>query len=445
MKNLLTLTLLILLLTSNAFSSENDRKSISKDAKKLVQVEEVTEVSNSISSKIQNQIEEFARKKGITFGQVKNGRIFVYSVQEVDRPPEDPRFAQARIIAFERAWLDAQKKIALFIGTQITTKTIHKLFENKSEGAGNFKISNWDVIKQKIYALSDAAINKALEKLGVEPSKYGNLSYEKRKQLLLDMLIKDILKRTSAELAGTFIVQTFEGEENGAHAVGLIVMYSPRLKYIAQAIAKGNCPGLKGKLGHPISYYLPKLPSSLISTWGVRVVFTEDNLPAILSFGQWGISNSGRNPIVLERNRRYAREKAQMLADSYISEFLSSFLISSERQKIGEKSSVEAVWKDGDTYQDTIDRMVEMRWQTVKRKSSVRLLGVHTVETKLLRLPSKQEVAVVVRVWTCKSSEGAQSLKKSHFQSRSSSHSRVNHSYRSYVNQGKDMVEINDF
>ena len=415
---------------------------LAKDVKKLTGVEEI---QNSTTQKIQREIESFAEKKGIEFGAVKDDRVFVYSVQEVDRSPSDPRFAEARVVAFEKAWLNAQKKLAYFIYKRTATKTIKKVFENNSEGAENVNVSNWDVIKSKVAALSNAALNKALEKLGVDPSKYGQLSYEKRKKLLTDSIIKETLTQTSAKLSGTLIVQTFEGESDGVHAVGLITMYSPKLRYMAKAIATGDFPGIKEKVGHSLSYYLPKNPKSYMSTWGARVIFTGDGLPAIISFGQWSHVYRGGNPITRERYRNYALEKARLLADSYICEFLNSAVYAREKSQIGQKIDTEAVLKNDETSQESVNRMVDIRWSNVKRMSRAHISGVHTIRTKFLKLPSGQELAVAVEAWTYKSKKGAEILKKA-YKPVHSRKRRINHpTKRNYINQGKDMINVNDF
>jgi len=448
MRRLFSLAVLFLCFSGVAYSQENSvgqTSDVAKEAKTLANVEEVS-LNESVTQSLRKQIMDYARRKGIKFGQVEKGRIFVFSIQEVDRPITDPRFAQARVIAFEKAWLDAQKQIAYFIVKSITTKTVRQIFQNNSEGAENIDLSNWDVLKAKVAALSDAALNKALEKLGVDPSKFGSLSYEKKKELLNDTLIKEILRKTSAELSGTFIVQTFEGEVNGAHGVAVVAMYSPKLKYIARSIALGRFPNIYSKVGHPIDYYLPKTPQGFMSTWGVRVVFTEDNLPAIISFGQWAHSYTGGDPTIKERNRKYAIEKAELLADSYISEFLNSALYAKERLRNGQQIKEESIFKNGDTIIESVNRLVDERWAEIKRISRSRLSGTHTVATKLLKLPSGQELAVVVEVWTHKGFKGAQTLKKNYTERTRASRKSKSHVKRgNYVTEGKDMVDINDF
>ncbi len=431
---------------SLSFAMASENSTLTDDVKKLTQVEEVQEVNNSISEKIKQKIEAYAERKGIHFGEVENGRIFTYAIEEVNKSPSDPRFGQSRVVAFERAWLKAQKDIASYIGLTIASETIRDFYSNDSEGAENIKVNNWEVFKNKILGLSEALVNKALEKLGVNPNQYGKLSLEKRKELLHDRLIREIAKKTSAQLAGTFIVQTFEGEEDGTHAVGVVVMYSPKLKYIANAIARGYCPTLGKKVGHPVSYYLPKNPSEYISTWGVRVIIDESGKPALLSFGQWSHPYSGNNKIMRERNRKYAREKANLLAESYISEFLNSFILSTEKQKTGEEAIINAAWKDGDTFVENMDRIIDERWEKIKRTSRARISGLRTVTTKLLKLPGGQEVAVAVKFWNCAGMEGAKALKKKYTpNTRTKQPTKKVNPEKSYIHQGKDMTEINDF
>ncbi len=132
-----------------------------------------------------------------------------------------------------------------------------------------------------------------------------------------------------------------------------------------------------------------------------------------------------------------------MLADSYISEFLNSRIFSKEMSKIGEKLETNAVFRNGDTFEETINRMIDIERKTVKRMSKARLSGVYTVERKLLKLPSGQEVAVVVRVWTYGSMRGAEKLKyPEKFRSRNR---RRTYKHKNFISHGKEMTDINDF
>ncbi len=229
--------------TSNGKATEN----LANIAKDVSENSRVIEVSDSIVGNIQRAIDEYAKERGINFNEPVGGKFFAYSIQLVNRSPDSPFFGEARISVFERAWLDVQRKIASYLGQSIASETCRKLFRNDSEGAENIKLSNWDIIKSKIAGLTDAALNKALEKLGVDPSKFGNLTIEKKKNLLFDLTVKEVIRRTYAELPGTVVIQTFEGENNGNYAVGVVAMYSPKLKELTKLILKNKFPTSEGK------------------------------------------------------------------------------------------------------------------------------------------------------------------------------------------------------
>ena len=419
-----------------------DSKDITNVVKDVAESSKVVEITDSVKESIRDAIERYAEKKGIIFGKTQHGKFFVYSIQLVNRSPDSPYSGNARIAAFERAWLDAQKQIAAYLSQRIASNTYRKLFRNDSEGAENIELSNWDVIKAKIVGLTDAALNKALKELGVDPSKFGNLTVEKKRNLLFDSIVKEVIRKTYAELAGTVIIQTFEGEKNGNYAVGVVAMYSPKLKLVTKAILNKQIPPFKSKIGHPISYYLPSKPEDYLRTWGVRIVVDENNLPALLSFGQWSYAYTAGNK---ERKRGYAMEQASMLADSYISEFLNSRVFAEESSKFGENIRTDAIFKNGDTFTETASRIIDIEQKKIKRTSKVRISGIVTVKRKLLRLPSGQEVAVVVKVWTYENMRGAEelkNLKRSKFKSQ-----KHQKSYKSgdFISHGKDMTDINDF
>jgi len=451
MRKLLAITLLFSSFLASSSFAQTDSvkpKEVDKVAKEVSENSKVVEVTDSISAKLTNIIDDYASQKGIVFGKSLGNRIFVYSIKVVDKSPDDPYFGEARVIAFEKAWLDAQKQIALYLVRDIASQTYNQLFRNASEGAENVKLSNWDVLKAKIAGLTDAALNKALQKLGVDPSKFGELSIDKKKRLLFDTFVKTVVRKTYAELSGTVILQTFEGEKEGSYAVAVIAMYSPKLKYLAQAMLHKQYPGFRGKIGHPISYYLPKSPAGYLGSWGVRVVIDEDNYPALISFGQWSYAYRGNNKIEKERRREYAFEQASVLADSYIAEFLNSRLFSEEMTKVGGTVETNAVFHNGDTFVQTADRIVNIQSKKIKRTSKARISGIYTVKRKLLRLPSGQEVAVVVKVWSYRSMKGADALRKDYIPNRKGDKGHKKHvkaGNGSFIIHGRDMTDINDF
>ncbi|WP_457755131.1 DUF6844 domain-containing protein [Thermovibrio ammonificans] len=442
----LCLVTAFLVVASGAAAAQNGDPQLTQTVKEVVQAE-VTEVNDDVAGDLNKKIEEFAKKQGVVFGENVGGKIFVYSIQTVQRGVDDPYFGMARIAAYERAWLDAQKQIAEHLMEKISTETYRKIFSDLSSNADKVNLTNFEVFKAKIAGLTDAALNKALRALGVDPDKFGHLTIEKKRKLLEDSIIKEVVKQTRAELTGTVILQTFEGKKNDNYAVAVIAMYSPKLKALARAIARREKPPFTGKVGHPIDYYIPKDLNRLLSTWGVRVVIDQNNLPALISFGQYSY-RSGATGLLKERYRSYAYNQASLLADSYISEFLNSYITSMERSRTGELYNENVVFRNGDTFEEAANVIVNQMWSEIKRKSHSRVVGVVTKERKLLRLPSGQEVAVVVKVWTYKAMKGAQELKKPY-------RPKVKHTTHkstttpkktgNYIFEGQSMTNIYDF
>jgi hypothetical protein len=122
--SLITLTAVVLG-AAPAFAAQKGDPQLTKVAQEVSNAV-VEEVNDTITQNLDKAIQEYAKKKGIVFGENQNGRMFVYKIEPVNRPTSDPYFGQARIAAYERAWLEAQKQIAEYLFKDIFTQTTKK-------------------------------------------------------------------------------------------------------------------------------------------------------------------------------------------------------------------------------------------------------------------------------------------------------------------------------
>ena len=415
MKKIVPLGLAIL--SSFTFSFSQEQPS-SKPQEKAATIEFISPQSAQdmdASDIVERQIEDFANRLGISYGVPDNkGRIFFYSVRTLN--VHSPNFIKARIAAFDKAYLEAQRDLALYLGKDIFTKTLAKTLEDYSEGKGlENKQSNWQVLKKKLLALTDAALNKALEKLGVNPEKLGSMSLAEKRTLFLDTIKRQTIIKTFHELSGSVPVKTFEGiNKDSNYAVGVILMYSPKLKQVAYDIVhKRESVYWNPKKGKPINAYLPKTDKGWYSSWNVRVVWDKQGYPAILSFGQWG-ENWSKNPKKRERYKKHIYHMADTLADAYIADFLAASVAATKMSEAGAGTKTVQILDPEQPVEKDIESTYDKYKEEIKRTAKVlNIRGIGTVARRTIypKIGDRRFIiGVVVKAYTYESAQKAKGL-----------------------------------
>jgi len=331
--------------------------------------------AESSANLLESKIEEWAKEKGIEWGPTHDGKYFTYAIETINVDISDPRFGRKRIIAYEKALLEAQKELANFLYKSIATESIRKLFSDESLIEEGEDIKNSEILKRKLIKLSEAVIDNALKKLGEDPSKYGHISFEKKVDKFIDAFRRVTVIKAMGELTGSIILRTVEGlGKDGSYSVGVVLMYSPKLKAFAKSFLYSE-ETYPRKKGHPIDYYLPKTPEEWLSSWGVRIVFDENGEPVILSYGQWAYPVR-KNRFINQRRRKHALMVASQLADAYITEFLNSHAYFEDKSEISnmvrefERKGIEESTKE------MIDNIIDRVWEKAKKEARVRVSGI---------------------------------------------------------------------
>ncbi|RTZ60831.1 MAG: hypothetical protein DSZ31_01340 [Gammaproteobacteria bacterium] len=441
-----------------SFSQESGGKAKEQQVKEenqiSIEIEAVDQDDTQVKATIEKKIEDYFRRLGIHRGN-NGGRYFEYAVVS-DLHLTDPNFYREKITAYEKAYMDALERIAKFLGTKIESEVTRELYADLTGGQGfnpEPKESPIKVFFRKIVALGDAALNKLLEKLGVDPSQFGKLTFEERKKLAEDLIRRQIAVKTLAELSGVTIVKTVEGsDKNGNYAVGVIVMYSPRLKQFAYDIAHGKAPALRKK-GKPLEDYLPKTPAGWLSAWGSRVVIDEDGYPAIIGYGQWAIPLDTNNKTFLNIAKQSAREKAEMNARAYIADFVNSQFTLEEFSVSGNEKATELVKEiPGNTYEVNKNVIQDILNKKAKKVTKANLVGVEILAEKSFRINiggKKYLVYVVAAGWSYKNyltAKGMKNWKPSYKEEKKVEETKPSkESYKEQVFEGPETTDIYDW
>jgi hypothetical protein len=119
--------------------------------------------------------------------------------------PDDLKFGQSRVLAYETALMDAKGEFVRFQQRVTTTETVRKLFQDSgdiTEEEAAKEVSRLKVIWQKILALTEAKLDVALEKAGVDPAQFRNKPLEVKRKLLQDSISRSIKVQALASVAG---------------------------------------------------------------------------------------------------------------------------------------------------------------------------------------------------------------------------------------------------
>jgi hypothetical protein len=406
---LLTLPFVTLAQSENNTSTVNSQpQTANVKEEKAMEITAVDQDVSDAESLIEGKIQAYYKKHGIPSDGEFHNRYFVHKI-ETGLNVNDPNFYRKKILLYEKAYMEALADVANFIGTKILSETERELFSDNSGGEGfnkEVKLSPGESLKAKILAATDAALNKILEKLGINPEQYGHLTLEKKRLLALDAIKKRVVTKAIAELSGTTAVFTTEGyTKDGDYAVGVVVMYSPKLKQFAYDIANGLEP-IRFPKGKPLSAYLPRTKEGWLAAWGPRVVIDEYGYPAIIAYGQWAVPLNIHNRARLNIYKKAAKEQAINLARSYIAEFVNSQVGVESITKVGSEIADELVKKiPGDTFEVNKDIITDLFKEKIRRISQVKISGIQPLAEKMFDVNAggrKYRVYVIALSWSYK-------------------------------------------
>lgn len=386
-------------------------KALSPDA-----MNDVVEVV-SVGDRIDDAFNGFASSKNIMYGAADaKGRIFYKGVETVAVSPENAQWGKQRVTAFEKALLKAQSEFVRDQFGKQTVRMARSMFENMSDNAEDFpedQKGRMRMIWEKLVALTDAKLNEKLEEAGVDPEEFKAASPKQKKALFSDAYTKTCLTKAVGDMSGLVPVQTFEANDGkGTYKIGVIVLYSPKLKQLAYDIAQNKAPLLSGKPKKPLAEVIPTSPEVLADQFGVRVVFNERGQPCVVSYGQWSHNYTGNSERMRERRNESAQMKARELADSYITAFLAAKMHYENEQETGELLE-ESVTKDGDgniSYEN-ISTVIDKMNQTIKVEAKADLAGRGTFRSVKYKHPVGHEISIVARVWTMDNLESTQNVR----------------------------------
>lgn len=365
--------------------------------------------------------DNYMRENNLTEGYSKAlDKSFYFASAPVGAKTSQADFGKMRVFAYEQAYQDALKSYIKSIQNDLATEAASSLFSDNSkltepsDAELSKGASPLEALANKAVALGDAVISKRLKELGVDPAQYNAAPPDKKKVLLMEAFSKTIFERAFKVLGGVTPLQTFIGDNGkGDQAVGVLIMYSPKLEAIATDLARGQKPKV-AKQGPPLTELVPiNENAKLYDLLGVRVAFDEYG-PVVISYGQWSSSYDGTDERQKEQYRKVAFGIAESQANAQIAEFLQTNFTSTDMTDLGNLSERAQVTRGADgTVQDMpTDALIERRSEHAKRKSAARLQGVSTLKRWVYKTPEGHDMVGVVKTYSFANMEAAKSMSK---------------------------------
>ena len=337
---------------------------------------------------------------------------------QVDSAHRD--WAKHRALAYKRAWSDLQKQ---FIETQqiaIKTELIKKLYVDASGDTPQFEPDDYtgsgaiDEFIDKAGAFVAGKLNAALEDLGINPDEYSRNNSTQRKVQVEDSIRQKTVISAVGKTSGLWPLKTFITEVNGQYAIGVVGLYTPAYEAVARQIATNKYPVPGNKPGvAPRDLVAPPSSVTLISNFGVRPIRDERGLPALISFGQWGVSKLSNNPAIAATFRQAAFKQARIQADAELAVFLNGSANAADASFVGELAeSYTDVDRSGYSEQGDALTIEDILDQTFTAKGKAKLAGLKDLRSwTYVDAKTGQTLVGVVRYWTVQNALDARAIR----------------------------------
>ena len=350
---------------------------------------------------LKEAFKSFADELGITYGAATpDGRLYSKGQSAVDADVASPQFVKSRSMAYERAYLDAIARFMIDCYGRETTARVAEFYGNQSSDAEDSPVAKAKDLNEKIGLLAEAKVDKALAEEGVPAEKYASAGIVEKRTLLRDAIAIETANKALHQSSGCIPVKTFEARgEDGRYYIGVVVRYDRTSKTLAECFRRKVRPALVKEGGLTVRQALPP-EDEIVNNFGVRLYFDESGTPALLSFGQFGSSYTGKSERMAERAEEQALRQARMLADSGLTAFISSFVDAAESSTVSEEITDSRIFTDdGNVTPEEATRVLDIYRKSIKQTGTDTMKGRSTVFDEIVQHPNGHKVAVVGRRW----------------------------------------------
>ena len=396
------------------------------------------------------KLKKKADRKDIWLGQ---------GTAEVNVGPENPNWAKHRVLAYEKALINAENSYIKFQNQGIKAEKMRRFFSDANLNVPDFKdedVANkgkFGCLVDKLLAVEEGKLDKSLHELGIDKEQFKKKFKAQKHQQLVDSINKSTMVESIGSLAGLIPVQTFEGQTSkGEHAIVVIVVASPKVRQLAHDILtrRGQFEPSSSKKREPLYDLFSKDKKILIDQFGVRRIYDDEGYPCLVSFGQWSNSARTGNARVNRKFRAAAKKQAESQAKNAIAMFIAGNSMYSSNSDIGE-SFEKAVNVHPDNYKEdiTVNEIMDVIKENAKSRAKVDISGLSNIYSWTLKHPQYgHEIVGVIVAWSPRDEQTARNLRDwKPDRDRTTQKKTQQKQYKGTtdVKQGKEYMDANDF
>ena len=361
-------------------------------------------ISQIDGNRLERQRNDYLDNKNISLGNDIKGNYIGWGEVAISVSPKSIDFAQKRIMAFEKAFVDAKAKFVRMKAQETASSISRELFQDdRDRNIVEIKDGVIVSLAKKIHALTEAAIDEKLIEYGVDPSTVANSNINKKRKLMKNSISKQIAIKAVENISGIRVIATFED----VTGVGVLIKANPKYRDIARAIASKKLVGYPTKID-PKESIRKQLNSRLNNEdyflqHGLRIMTDDSGNRVLVSFGQWSPKVT-RNDSRLRINTaiKSAKGIAYDHALSYITMFVNTTLALENKTKLSDSETINILsHTDGVTEEQQNSSVGAMLERFVKETSRVSIEGVSEVHSWAANHPETGHLLVgSVLMWS---------------------------------------------
>ncbi len=365
---------------------------------------------------IEERMQDWIEKSGLRARDGKSIAV-TYKTSAVLVPSSNPDWVRARMMAYADALIEAQADIVAREMLSSFSTTVKDFIKGPDAPPPYKEVRTpgqaADAIR-KLVGAANGALDDRLRGMGIDPKQYEQAPEPQKTVLLTNAIKTRTVQHAFGSLAGTTPVMTFEGHDGQQqHQIGVVAVSSPLIADFARQVltARGQFTPEPARAQDLSRLYQDR--GQLLQDFGVRRLFDDQGLPAIVSFAQWASVYRGNDGAAAASYRDAARRQAAMFADAQLSDFLTgSISVEAEASAGQTQARIAATLPDSVTEEDTKRIVDEMR-RSLRGSSRMQIVGLRTLRTWTGRHPASAiPIVGVIRIWSAASEQGMRALKE---------------------------------
>ena len=231
---------------------------------------------------VADDIDAYLASRGWAMGENTrpDGSVFYISVgQGVIAAPRDSRtYMTSRLIAFEKALLEAKKEMVQYMESRVTKEVLSEY----QEGAQGDSVTPGS---DKSESMLVGAVNDELAKQGVD-ARSAEAPAKVRELLSSSTFRSSIRTVAQARILGLQVFKSFEASPSGRQGqIGVICIHSDKLQEMAEAMWTG-APVPPQSPKPPLIEQIPSEHEVLLSSYGVQQKTDEQGNLVLVAFAQ---------------------------------------------------------------------------------------------------------------------------------------------------------------